>query len=279
MSSPTPVRLAAADRSAEGADGRHTGWRADAPPAASIHERVLSVVAGRICRGEDGLPDPDGCLDLMCAAAIASDAAFDRALAQLRLQHGLSDEELVDCYIPAAACRLGTDWSDNRRSFAEVTIATARLIRTVRDISAGWNADAVADCRAPVMMMVVPEAEQHRLGAMVAASRFRRLGVSVQMLLGCGPAEVVERARNGAFDVLSFSLATPSRVEETRRVIQMIRDTLSRVPPIVVGGAIPMGADELRAHVGADHVASDPEEALRLCGVSCPRRGSAGVAP
>jgi methylmalonyl-CoA mutase cobalamin-binding subunit len=244
-------------------------------PAASIHDSVLSLVAGRICRGNESRGDPDSCLDMLCAAAIESETAFDRALVLLRSQHGLDDAAIVDSYIPAAARRLGTDWTENNRSFAEVTIGTARLIRAVREISAVWNADAAADCRAPMMLMVVPEAEQHRLGAMVAASRFRRLGVSVQMLLGSGPQEILDRARNGAFDLLSFSLATPSRVEETRRVIHMIRDTLSPVPPIVVGGAIAMGAEELKSHLGADHVATDPEQALRLCGLSCPGRGNA----
>lgn len=248
--------------------------RRSAPPAASIHERVLSAVAARICRSEGGA-DTQVCLEILCAAAVASETALDRALGQMRSQHGIDDAEIVDCYIPAAACQLGADWMENRRSFAEVTIGTARLIRTVRDISAGWNADAAADWRAPVMLMVVPEAEQHRLGAMVAASRFRRMGVSVQMLLGGGAAEVVERARKGAFDVISFSLATRARVEETRRLIQMLRDTVSPLPPLVVGGAIGVGADELKAHLGVDHVASDPEEALRLCGVSIPKPGSA----
>jgi methylmalonyl-CoA mutase cobalamin-binding subunit len=247
----------------------------NAPPAASIHDRVLSLVAGRICGGSEGRGEAVPCLETLCAAAIESETAFDRALGLLRSQHGLDDAAIVDSYIPAVACRLGSDWTENRRSFAEVTIGTARLIRAVRDLSAGWNSDTTADWRAPVMLMVVPEAEQHRLGAMVAASRFRRLGVSVQMLLGCGPGEVLARARNGAFDLVSFSLATPSRVEETRHVIQMLRDSLSPVPPIVVGGAIAMGAEELKSQVGADHVVSDPEEALRLCGVTCSGRGNA----
>jgi methylmalonyl-CoA mutase cobalamin-binding subunit len=272
MPPPLPQTIAAPDRSSEPA-------ARSAPPAASIHERVLAAVAARICRADDGSAESAGCLELLCASAVASDVALDRALGQMRNQHGLDDAEIVDSYIPAAACQLGADWMENRRSFAEVTIGTARLIRTVRDISAGWNADAAADWRAPVMLMVVPEAEQHRLGAMVAASRFRRLGVSVQMLLGASNAEVLDRAEKGAFDIISFSLATRARVEETRRLIHMMRASLSPLPPLVVGGAIGLGAEELRAHLGADHVASDPEEALRLCGVSIPKPGSARAGP
>ena len=244
-----------------------------APPAAGVHERVLTTVAARICgstEGRGGGGDP--CLQMLCDAVVLSDAAFDTVLARLRSQHGLNDEDLVDCYIPAAACQLGADWAENRRSFAEVTVGTARLIATVRTLGRRWAADAVADWRAPNMAMVVPEAEQHRLGAMIAASRFRRLGVSVQMLLGLPDAAIVARIREGDFDFVSFSLATQERVEQTRRLIQMLRKEVSRMPPVVAGGAVGVNADELKAQLGADHVVSDPEEALRLCGVSIPKR-------
>ncbi len=280
--SPSPLKsIAAFDTSRESGIAGAAGSLAETgtPPAASIHDRVLSTVAARICRTDEGMPEAQDCVELLCDAAVTSDAALDRMLGRMRSQHGLQDADIVDCYVPAAACRLGTDWTESRRSFAEVTIGTARLIRTVRDISARWSANAAADWRAPVMLMVVPEAEQHRLGAMVAASRFRRLGVSVQMLLGAGFSEVIDRAEKGAFDLISFSLATRARVEETRRLIQMMRDKVSPLPPLVVGGAIGVGAEELRAHLGADHVASDPEEALRLCGVNLPKSGSARSGP
>lgn len=248
----------------------------DRPPAASVHERVLATVAARICtttetRAEDG---PASCLTMLCDAVVTSEDALDTAFARLRRLHGLTDEDLVDCYIPAAACQLGSDWSENRRSFAEVTIGTARLIAAVRRLGERWAADTVADWRAPNMAMVVPEAEQHRLGAMIAASRFRRLGVSVQMLLGRPDADVIGCIRDGDFDFVSFSLATHERVEQTRRLIQMLRQQVSRVPPLVVGGAVGVNADEIRAQLGVDHVVSDPQEALSLCGVRIPKRPS-----
>ena len=250
----------------------------DTAPAASIHERVLGVVASRICRAA-GTAEPGSCLQMLCDAAVASETEFDGVLARLRSLHGLGDEEIVDCYIPAAACQLGADWAENRRSFAEVTIGTARLIAVVRDLSRRWQADAVADWRAPSILMVVPETEQHRLGAMIAASRFRRMGVSVQMLLGAQDDEVMQRAHNGAYDMISFSLSTRERVEQVRRLIHMLRERVAPLPPVVVGGAIGVGADVLRSNLGADHVVSDPEQALRLCGVSVRRLRTGASGP
>ncbi|WP_201158464.1 cobalamin B12-binding domain-containing protein [Rhodobaculum claviforme] len=251
------------------------GNRADASPAASVHERVLASVAARICTATPARDDsPASCLTMLCDAVVTSDAALDTAFATLRRVHGLGDEDIVDCYIPAAACQLGDDWTENRRSFAEVTIGTARLIAAVRRLSERWAADGVADWRAPSMAMVVPEAEQHRLGAMIAASRFRRLGVSVQMLLGRPDAEVVACIHDGDFDFVSFSLATHERVEQTRRLIHMLRQNVTPLPPIVVGGAVGISSDEIKAQLGVDHVASDPEEALAMCGVSVPKRAA-----
>ena len=270
---PIPLTRQSEDTLSDTAATEDHPLRIDArPPAASIHERVLNTVAARICGPEAGRANGEGesetCLAMLCDAVVTSEAAFSAALARLRSQHGLRDEDIVDCYIPAAACQLGTDWAENRRSFAEVTIGTARLIAAVRDLGRRWTADSVADWRAPSMAMVVPEAEQHRLGAMIAATRFRRLGVSVQMLLGRPDNEVIACIREGDFALVSFSLATRDRVEQTRHLIQMLRRDVEDLPPLVVGGAVGVNADELKAQLGADHVVSDPEEALRRCGVT-----------
>lgn len=251
--------------------------RQPSPAPAAIHERVLSVVASRICRNDGGAAVGETCLDALCESLLASPEAFKAALARLRVSHGLGDAEIIDSYIPAIACRLGEDWTESRRSFVDVTIGTARLIAAVREITAAWK--PVADCRSPGIAMVVPEAEQHRLGAIIAASRFRRLGASVRLLMGCSDDEIATVVREGAFDMLSFSVATRCRLEETRRLIQLLRDDLSPLPPIVVGGAIEIPADDLRAMTGADHAVADPQEALRRCNMKLPDGAFPGAVP
>lgn len=273
-------RLTAFDTAAR-ADRHDTAARSgrhDTAPADAIHQQVLSVVTSRICGSAAENGTHVDCLDALSDALATSETGFQQSLSRLRATHGVSDEEIVDFYIPAVACRLGEDWAENRRSFAEVTIGTARLIATVRDLSRRWTADAAADWRAPTIVMVVPEAEQHRLGAVIAASRFRRRGVSVHMLLGRTDAEVVAAVASGQYDMVSFSLATLDRVEHVRDVIQFLRERVSALPPIVVGGAIGMDGAELQARVGADHVVCDPDEALRLCGMTVPKRGAAAPA-
>jgi methylmalonyl-CoA mutase cobalamin-binding subunit len=240
-------------------------------PASAVHAKVLSVVASRICQGngegiEDGGAEAEAtCLDLLCRAVIASPEAFKQALVRLRRLQGISDEEIVDSYIPAVAWRLGVDWMESRTSFVDVTIGTARLISAVREITADWRADEATGFQTPAMVLIVPESEQHRLGALIAASRFRRQGVSVRLLIGCSSAEIASVACNGGYDMVGFSVATRSGLEATRRLIHMLRTAGLGAVPILVGGAVASPADDVRALTGADHVVADPEEAVRLC--------------
>ena len=250
---------------------------ASQPAGAAIHERVLSLVAARICGDAVG-PQDGPCIDALSDAAVQSRSGFLRALARLQTARSLSDTDIVDAVVPAVARQLGDDWSRNRRSFAEVTIGTARLVATVRELSAHWTADAVADARAPRMAMYVPADEQHRLGASVAASRFRRLGVSVRMIVDCDTGEAARQIGAGEFDLVCISLATPERVEQTRRVVHMVRGSSNPTPPIIVGGPLQMQVDDLKSQVGADHAACEPEEALRLCGLMTGRTGEVAAA-
>jgi len=48
---------------------------------------------------------------------------------------------LVESYIPAVARRLGAEWESDRRSFAEVSLGTARLQGMLREVSASGSAN------------------------------------------------------------------------------------------------------------------------------------------
>lgn len=259
------------------ADGQTASNQSGQPSSAAVHARVLSLVAERICRGDDDDADRD-CVGALCDALLASPEVFDRALAQLRKVREIGAEDIVDSYIPAMAARLGEDWMESRRSFAEVTIGTARLVSAVREFSARWCADALGRSTGPNVAMIVPGSEQHRLGALIAASQFRRLGVSVRLVVGCADDEIATVVRKGAFDMVTFSLATRASLEHTRRMLQMLRQVVDPMPPVVVGGAVGTRTENLRALLGVDHVVSDPEEALRRCGMSVSGRRTAMTA-
>jgi NAD(P)-dependent dehydrogenase (short-subunit alcohol dehydrogenase family) len=85
---------------------------------------------------------------------------------------------MADAYIPAAAQHLGSNWVSDRLCFAEVTIATARLQALVRAIGTRWGGDPAHLPGRRSVLMIVPDTEQHTLGAVVATGQMRRMGLS-----------------------------------------------------------------------------------------------------
>lgn len=237
-------------------------------PIADFAARVLDQLVERSRRSmttlrrdlvvalADGMLAPDG------ARADETMSAFRRAC--------ISPAAMAETYVPAAARHLGCGWSTDRLSFAEVAIATARLQALVRAIGTRWGGDAVHVPGRPSVLMIVPGGEQHSLGAVVAAGQMRRLGVSVCLRLGPDRAEVIELLRARLFDVAMLSIGSAERLEPARRVADTLRRFGPPGLPIVAGGAMMAGDEDVMARIGVDCVTQDIAEALALCGAAQP---------
>lgn len=230
-----------------------------------LPQEVLDTVRGRLGRPSAVTASEEQVLDDLCSAIVTGETAFDQALARLRLQRDLTDGDVVDSLIPALARRLGDDWSSNRRGFADVTVGTCRLMSVLRRMSRDWAADSSSNWRAPRIAMIALRDEQHVLGMLVATSRFRRAGVSVQMLTGRDDAELCDVVGQGGYDAVTLSIGTLERVEPARKFIKMLRQNVEECPTVIAGGAVFGEADAIRASLGADHFTCDPDEAIRLC--------------
>jgi methylmalonyl-CoA mutase cobalamin-binding subunit len=247
-----------------------------AQDAACLTSQVLSAVSRRIpcataAQGErPSTTFPPEMADHLCALLEAlgtSEGLFQQRISRIMRLHGVSAETIVDEYIPHLAHQLGYDWTVDTRSFADVTICTARLTTAVRELSRGWIADGCGDWNAPRMGFILPEQEQHTLGPTIAASRLRRLGVSVQIMAGRADHDVLETVNRMDFDVIAISVSTTDRLETARKLVKMLRRFARNLPPLVVGGAFSGDERELRAYLDVDHITSDPVEALRRCGL------------
>jgi MerR family transcriptional regulator, light-induced transcriptional regulator len=93
------------------------------------------------------------------------------------------------------------------------------------------------DNDSPCVLIVVQEEDYHTLGPMLAATQFRRMGVSVQMSLGRPDGEVVSRLRHGAFDMVAVSIAWEGRLESLQNMINLMKSSRTARPPVVVGGS------------------------------------------
>lgn len=232
--------------------------------AEALATRALSVVAGR---GPGRALHEEANLQLLEESLLDYDRnARLRAIQTIRAT-GSSWEEIVDHYLPAAARRLGDRWCEDSVSFAEVTIGVARLQSILRDVLPDWADETRSDPMAPNVLMVVRADQYHTLGAMVAAAQLRRAGISIRLSLGLEDSETVELVARKRFDAIMISASGSERLESVRILVEKIRAGSRPVPPIVLGGTILDTDRDARTLTGADHCTSDPQEALRLCGL------------
>ncbi len=179
----------------------------------------------------------------------------------------ISPSMLADMYIPEVARRLGADWALDCATFAEVTMGSARLQSILRDIGQDWVADAAEAGDGPTLLLILPEGEQHSLGAMVLASRLRRSGVSVSLRVGESAPVLAAFVRERAFGAALISVACHERLETCAKLVKTLKDATQGALKIAVGGAVLESGEYTVAGTGADVVTNDIEHALQVLGL------------
>lgn len=235
--------------------------KADGGSVESLAGAALRTLASRR-QGTRGLSEQH--LRALQAAVVGTDPAARNRVVEMMRDDDIPLLDICDLYIPAVARRLGEMWCEDEMSFATVTIGTARLQSMLREL--GETVDPPADAGGSLVVMVLAE-EFHTLGAMVLTGQLRRLGATVQLVLG-RPAEEVERiVRDGDFDAVLISISNRDEFEDTARIVRTLRRTTGGGVPLIVGGsAVESGTEVVKEATGADHVTSDLHEALRLSG-------------
>ena len=244
-----------------------TNGRDSTPQVDALANRVLSMLATRKTRASTEIQAT--LVDHLCAAVRAFDPEARAAVLGEMRALGLSDIEIAEVYIPAAARKLGDDWCVDQLSFADVTIGSARLQGMLRDLETG-TVMPVPLPGAPQVLMVVRQDEYHTLGALVAARYLRRHGVIVRLALGLEDRRIARMAHDAQFDVIMISASGSERLESLRNLIKIIRQGNGHTPPIIVGGTVLEKRSDIKTLTDADHVCNDPEEALKLCGLRIP---------
>lgn len=242
------------------------------PTVETLAERAIAVLASKRSSGTQVLSERL-VTDLM--KSVQSDEPSQMRTTIVDIMHsGIPAEEIIDFYIPEAARRLGEQWCTDGLGFADVTIGVARLQRVMRDLSIDARQYVYAGRgMASVLVVVVPD-EYHTLGAMVLTEQFRRVGLSVRLMLGDDAQETQRTVATGDFDAIFVSLAVVERLGAVRDLIRSMRQVLPKPTPIVVGGAIGNNGLDVKKLTGADHATTDPQRALRLCGLTTSPQGA-----
>ena len=183
------------------------------------------------------------------------------------MSDGVSLADLTDHYIPAVARKIGQDWCDDQITFASGTVGVARLQWLVGSLERKFPQSKIRNDE-PGILMVVPAGEQHTLGAIVLSSQLRRRGFRIALgLEATGDFQDLHVA-NANIKVAMISASSGTQIDDLRALVSATKNALGKDTPVVIGGTITDTSLDIRELAGADHVTSDVDEALEVCGLA-----------
>jgi MerR family transcriptional regulator, light-induced transcriptional regulator len=252
---------------------------ADPSSGATVIDFACEVMA-RLASRQDDLPDPARADPALVArlVALVSDPGPDglaEAFVALRSdlrRMGVTPALLSDLYIPEAARQLGADWVADCRSFVEVTTATARLQTLLRDCARMIPDGNPRDPLGGTVLVVVPEDEQHTLGAVTLAEHLRRRGLSVRLAIGRPLAEIGGLAADGHFNGAIISFASSRQADAVAAITKTLKTATNRTLPVAIGGAMATLHPLDARRIGADVVTNDLGVVLDLFSVATQRQ-------
>lgn len=248
-------------------DGRtsdKTGSRTD--QGSGVDDLLFVQVLRALRADQKGRHPLPRLLDALIGFARSGDPGVQAQLALESRRLGVSAEQIVDIYVPAAANHLGAVWHDEQIDLLGATVAFARLQRIVREASDTWHADDREGARGSVLV-VVPKGDHHMLGATVATAQLRRRGVSVTLALSVDPSALRPLVSNTAHDAVLLSLGNSDSLEKVCELVKVLRGPGIVRIPILVGGALPADAATILRATGADFCTRDIDEAIRFVGL------------
>lgn len=212
--------------------------------------RLISV------RDQDGAVVRQDHLDHFLAVLREARSADPAVLLAEMLARQLDPATVACLYAPAAARILGAEWEADRISFVDVTLCTEKLHALVRQVD-----ELLAEVRSatgPSALILVAEAEQHTLGALVLALELRLAGFSVMVRVAPTSRDLTYLMTGNRFDLALVSLGCTAALESAVGLVRTLR-LLARNGEmcIFVGGAIPVEDPKLLSETGADRVLRD----------------------
>ncbi len=238
----------------------------------AIRYLIESALKSLVSDHADELPsNREDWIDRLGEALMArSDMEHEHVLSAM-IANGVTSEELYQHFIPAASRYLGEKWVSDEASFVDVTTGAARLQSLFRQGPDGPDKGHILNRTIPLgdsVLMIIPQFEQHSLGAFVAADGMRRKGLWVRLAIGMTDAEIATLLASNRFSMVGLSLATWKSVEKAAGLIEYVRKNLDNVPPIVIGGRVVEDREKIEHRSGADFAVMSVREAIERCGLA-----------
>ena len=250
-------------RAAKAVHSRETG-RGGAPSVDALAAAALAVLVARSPVTSDDKFAAR--IESFCDALVHSDPVRARLYASRLIAIGVTSEQIYERYIPAAARRLGEHWVEDFLGFADVSVGATRLQELARELEGRFVEGGVTIPLGHNALIAIPSFEQHTLGAFIAASQLRKLGLWVQVSVSSDPNDLMALAASQRFTGIGFSAASQRSLDPLRNLVEKFRNTCDFAGPIVIGGAICCLGSDVASYTGADVATSDPKEFADLCG-------------
>lgn len=194
------------------------------------------------------------------------DGALEALLPELRRSR-VSGTDLCDIYFPQIARDLGVAWEMDQISFASLSIAVARMQAFLRVSGSEWAGDAGKETRVGTLLLIIPEGEQHTLGAITLLGQLRRHGVSVCLRIAPDHAELRLLLSQRLFNGAMVSIGSLDRLAAGCDLVRILKQEPRRALRVVVGGAVLFNDVDVLAATGADCVTNDLRVALTALGL------------
>ena len=229
-----------------------------------LAEEVVSRLASRLQSGAERAAIAASVpIDDFCRALIAQDA--EAALGMIRQERleGMALETIYAGTLAAAAERLGEWWNEDRVGFLEMSLAAGRIFGIMRHLRR-----TIPVPHHPVgperqaLFATVP-GDLHTMGVTMAADLFRNRGWEIDLRVGYGHEELMEAVAGRSYRVIGLSAGGMAGVLPLARCVVAFRITHPEVP-VFVGGSVVGEMPGIGALVGADGVARDWDETVRV---------------
>ncbi len=198
--------------------------------------------------------------------AITAPKGFDvmQVMDELR-GYRLTVDAIIDLYIPQAADCIGELWQTSDLDFASVTVGALRLQSLLGEASSETTHLTHADSDALHALVVVPEGEQHFLGASVVAAQLRRLGCDVSLSISERTQFITNRVICDQPDMVLMSCARGSALDSIAKTVKKIKKAADPMPVLALGGAVRGDRDGMKDKTGVDLVTNTAKDVVSFC--------------
>lgn len=226
-----------------------------------VHRLKRSMSAGHTVPRRHS---PDAAqIEQFARACLSDDAGAASRFVDEVLASGVSLESVYLDLITGTARKLGEDWCNDTRDFAQVTVGLWRMQQLMSDRSASFQQQAQSARTGRRALLCAAPGSQHTLGVLMVAEFFRKSGWAVNCEVSATRDELLASSRSAWFDVVGVSIGREQDIEPTAKLIAALRAaSCNPLLCVLAGGAIFENHPEYVAMLGADAATQDATHAV-----------------